>query len=140
MKPWLAQLWRCLGLPRREATPGSQGEQLACGHLQKQGCHLLARNVRTRRGEIDILALSPDRQTVLVVEVKTSQHQPTSTRRPEHRVDARKQQRLLAASVQVLKQYHQVDKPVRFDVIAVELVEHGKPIIRHSPGAFESRY
>jgi putative endonuclease len=48
---------------------GRRGEELAAGHLRKLGFVVLARNVRTRHGEIDLIAR---RATVLVfVEVKT---------------------------------------------------------------------
>jgi putative endonuclease len=48
---------------------GRRGEELAAGYLRGLGFVVLARNVRTRHGEIDLIAR---RATVLVfVEVKT---------------------------------------------------------------------
>jgi hypothetical protein len=48
---------------------GAQGEQLAAGHLVRQGYRLLARNHRTPLGELDVIA--QDGPEVVFVEVKT---------------------------------------------------------------------
>jgi putative endonuclease len=53
--------------PRRAL--GRRGEQLAAEHLRRRGCVELARNVRTRAGEIDLIVL--DRRALVFVEVKT---------------------------------------------------------------------
>jgi putative endonuclease len=54
---------------------GRLGETLAASHLQTRGFALLARNYRTRRGEIDLIAF--DGTTLLFVQVKTQQaHRP----------------------------------------------------------------
>ena len=52
---------------RREI--GQKGEDLACRILEEKKWAILARNWRTRRGEIDIIGL--DRDTIVFVEVKT---------------------------------------------------------------------
>ncbi len=48
---------------------GSYGEGLAAAHLLECGFRIVNRNVRTRRGEIDIIALKDS--TLHFVEVKT---------------------------------------------------------------------
>lgn len=48
---------------------GRHGEQLAARHLRARGFRLLARNARTARGEIDLIAF--DRDTLVFAEVKT---------------------------------------------------------------------
>jgi len=48
---------------------GAEGEALAAGYLEKEGWTVLSRNWRTRRGEIDIIALEAD--TLVFIEVKT---------------------------------------------------------------------
>ena len=58
-----ALLWRRLPLGRR-------GERIAAARLRREGYRILARNVRNRFGEIDLVAEAPDRRTVVVVEVK----------------------------------------------------------------------
>ena len=47
---------------------GRLGEELAAAHLRRLGFSVLARNVRTRRGEIDLIAF--DGATLVFAEVK----------------------------------------------------------------------
>jgi putative endonuclease len=55
--------------PRREL--GRAGEELALKHLQARGFQLLAKNHRTRYGEIDLIVF--DGSVLVFVEVKTRQ-------------------------------------------------------------------
>ena len=55
---------------RRHAL-GRHGEQLAEAHLARLGFSTLARNVRSRAGEIDLIAF--DGETLVFAEVKTLQ-------------------------------------------------------------------
>jgi putative endonuclease len=48
---------------------GLAGEELAAAHLERLGFSVLARNVRTRHGEIDLIAF--DGRTLVFAEVKT---------------------------------------------------------------------
>jgi putative endonuclease len=50
-------------------TLGRLGEEIALSHLRSLGFSALARNVRTRRGEIDLIAF--DGATIVFAEVKT---------------------------------------------------------------------
>lgn len=50
-------------------STGSQGENLACEYLKKQGYEIIERNFRIRGGEIDIVA--QDEEYLVFVEVKT---------------------------------------------------------------------
>ena len=60
------------GRPRdHRRALGRYGEKLAVEHLLARGFSLLARNYRTRRGEIDLIAF--DGRTLIFVEVKTHQ-------------------------------------------------------------------
>jgi putative endonuclease len=52
----------------RPAGVGEAGEGAAAAHLRARGWRLIARNARTRWGELDIVAL--DGQTLVFVEVK----------------------------------------------------------------------
>jgi putative endonuclease len=53
--------------PRRAL--GYRGEQLAAAHLRRLGFELIDRNVRTRHGEIDLIASDGD--VLVFAEVKT---------------------------------------------------------------------
>lgn len=48
---------------------GRTGEQLAAAHLERRGFHILARNHRTRFGELDLIAY--DGRVLVFAEVKT---------------------------------------------------------------------
>jgi len=48
---------------------GRSGEDLAAAHFQRLGFRVLARNVRTREGELDLVVC--DGETIVFVEVKT---------------------------------------------------------------------
>ena len=41
--------------PNRQQRVGREGEEQAARYLQQQGCTVVARNFRTRRGEIDLI-------------------------------------------------------------------------------------
>ncbi|HEV3095235.1 MAG TPA: YraN family protein [Solirubrobacteraceae bacterium] len=56
------------GDPRRKL--GALGEQLAVEHLRRLGFVIVERNVRTRHGEIDLIAVD-EQGTLIFVEVKT---------------------------------------------------------------------
>jgi putative endonuclease len=57
---------------------GRTGEKIAVQHLRARGFTLLARNYRTRRGEIDVIAF--DGTTLIFVQVKTRQVQTPEAR------------------------------------------------------------
>jgi putative endonuclease len=57
---------------RSPSETGRLGEEQAARDLSRSGWAILARNWRTRRGEIDIIALDGD--TIVFVEVKTWPH------------------------------------------------------------------
>ena len=57
---------------------GRCGEKLAVAHLEARGFSLLARNYRTRRGEIDLIAF--DGGTLIFVQVKTHQVEMSGAR------------------------------------------------------------
>jgi len=112
---------------------GAAGEKIAAQHLERNGCRIVARNWRTRLGEVDIICV--DRDTLVFVEVKSAHH--ASALPPEVRVNQRKRHKLLALAEHYLK-LHPTDRPVRFDVVSLWL-ENGTPQIRHVKDAFSTR-
>jgi putative endonuclease len=72
------------GRPRdHRRALGRYGEKLALDHLGARGFTVLARNYRTRSGEIDLIAF--DGRTLIFVEVKTHQlgrSQPPASVKP----------------------------------------------------------
>ncbi len=115
---------------------GQRGERLAAQHLKKQRYRILARNVRSKHGELDLIALDPDGHTIVSVEVKAGGVNPQYP--PELHVTPAKQRRIVALTAQLARRNKLTGRPFRFDVIAVEFPDVGDPVIRHHVGAFAS--
>lgn len=125
---------------------GPEGERIAARHLQTLGFRILARNVRVRGGEADLIAQDPDGLTIVLVEVKARRVDPLRSAPPQHAPEAsvharkrRKLRRILRRLV-VANRWH--DRPVRIDVVAVEVPSTGSgvaPTIRHTPNAVDPR-
>lgn len=120
--------------PRRgeDAGLGNKGERVAARFLRKAGYRVVQRNVRVRVGEIDLVCLAPDRRTMVFVEVKARRlddGRPYVP--PEEAVTSHKQRKLLQTAGVIARQQKWLDRPLRIDVIAVELPAKGKPTIRH---------
>lgn len=141
---WRDQLyrWRYPWLARE--TTGQRGEREARHFLRKAGYGIIAANLRLRVGEIDLLVEPRERNCLVLVEVKSRQlkagHDDKTL--PEWRVGSRKQRKLQLLASQLIKQYRLRDRPIRLDVVGVDLpVEAtGQAAVRHYPCAFESRY
>lgn len=56
----------------KKAELGKYGEDLACNYLKTKKYRIIERNFRKPWGELDIIALAPDR-TLVFIEVKTVQ-------------------------------------------------------------------
>ena len=59
---------RPAGVRTPKQRAGDAAEDAACTHLVEHGCRVLARNVRYREGELDVVA--QDGPTVVFVEVR----------------------------------------------------------------------
>ena len=134
MKRWL-RMWAA-------RTPhGVRGERIAERYLRKHGYRRLARNLRSIAGEIDLVMLSPDGKTLIIVEVKTSRGRGSAIL-PEHRVGPAKQRKLTALAYR-LKQRHARSLGaigLRFDVVGVDLRDGQPPEIRHYKHAFPAAW
>lgn len=94
---------------------GRAGEEAAVLYLMQAGYRVLARNVRYRIGEIDIVA--EDSGCLVFVEVKTRTGQGFGT--AAEAVTARKRQKLVQLASVYLAQHGGVDRRCRFDVVTV---------------------
>jgi putative endonuclease len=109
----------------RNQTVGGWGEQVAVGYLEGRGYKLIARNIRTPYGEIDIVA-EKDGFTIFVeVKARTS----SSLGPPEISVTPKKQAHMRAAA-EHYAQANELDH-WQIDVIAVERRTGNKPEITH---------
>lgn len=93
----------------------------------------MARNVRTKLGELDLIALAPDRRTLVVVEVKTRRLDPNGPPAPppEANITPGKQRKLRTLATQFAVRRGMMDRPMRIDVVAIDWPRHGKPAVRH---------
>lgn len=116
----------------RRAT-GLRGEEEAARFLARCGYAILDKNVRTRAGEIDLVA--KEGKTLVFVEVKTGKDLAGDP--PQASVNPRKQSRLARLAQGYLKAKRLREVPCRFDVVSVIVNdEGGLKAIRHFPNAF----
>ena len=112
---------------------GAWGEDEAALYLEDEGYVIIDRDWKIGKRDLDILALSPDGKTLAVVEVKT--RSGDEYQQPEEAVDGRKMRNLAIAANAYVKE-HQVDKELRFDIIAVVGVGHQVKCLEHLKDAF----
>ncbi len=103
-------------LNEHRRTLGRLGEDMAAAYLQRRGYHILARNVHTPHGEIDLIARKDE--VIVFVEVKTRTSLKFGC--PEDAVTSRKQAHLLAAAEAYLAQHPENGETWQFDVIAIQ--------------------
>ena len=119
---------------------GQLGEQIAEEHLTHRGFKIVARNYRTRYGELDLIAA--DDRSLVFCEVKT--RVAGSRSGPDGPLDAigpRKRDRLRRMATQWLAETPSADRPrrerLRFDAIGVMLTPAGRLLsIEHLENAF----
>lgn len=113
---------------------GRLGEQVAAEHLERRGFAVLARNYRTRWGELDIVAR--DEQRVVFCEVKTRRLGSSQPLEGLREIQQRRIRRMAVAWL--------VDQPagefspeLRFDAVGVTFDATGQLIaLEHLEGAF----
>jgi putative endonuclease len=109
---------------------GNVGEDLATGFLQECGFVILARNWRTRRGELDIIARDGD--TLVFCEVKT--RRSTKHGLPIEAVTTRKLEHMKQAAVEWLGDNRIRFSGIRFDVVSIFLGVDGTKTVTHTRG------
>ena len=117
----------------RRHIAGQQGEDLAAQHFERLGFDVLARNHRTRYGELDLVV--DDGRTLVFVEVKTRR---SDSREPWENLHWAKQSKVRRMALSWL---HESDRPfsrnLRFDGVAILLDPHGQLVrLDHLEAAF----
>ena len=115
-------------------TRGRRGEELAAAHFERLGFEVLARNHRTRFGELDLVAF--DGETLVFAEVKT---RLAGSGEPFDNLHARKRSQVRRMAIAWLTEA--TDRPygarLRFDGIAVLLDPSGGLVqLDHLEAAF----
>lgn len=112
-------------LPTHNQKIGRWGEAAAAEYLAVRGCEVIARNVRTPYGEIDLVACRGD--VTVFVEVKTRTSGTFGL--PEESVNARK-----LAHMQAAAGHYAAENGIdhwQIDVISVEGRPGSPPLITH---------
>jgi len=113
---------------------GRVGEQLAAEHLERRGLAILARNHRTRWGEIDLIAADTER--IVFCEVKTRRLGASGPFDGLREAQTRRVRQMAAAWLQ--EQQHRPRPPeLRFDAIGVTIDACGRLVaLEHLENAF----
>lgn len=132
----LRQLWRWWAKRFRSLSAferGRRAEREAALYLRRRGYRILAQNLRTPFGEIDLVAEKDE--VIAVTEVKARSSEEYGT--PIEALRPRQRQRLRRAGEWLIVRKGWQDKTVRFDLIAVDLDEQGNVVrLEHIPDAF----
>lgn len=110
---------------------GREGEACAEALLTDKGYAILARNYRTRGGEVDLICRHGD--VLVFVEVKA--RQAGGLARPDEAVTPAKRRKIVRAATAYLSEGGLWDRPCRFDVVAV-VCRQGRLTATHMPDAF----
>jgi putative endonuclease len=111
---------------------GTSGEEVAWRHLERAGYSLVAKNFRSRFGEIDLVV---ERAGVLVfVEVRSRRGDRYGSALES--VGRRKQRQIGRMALEFVARRRLSDRRARFDVVAIEW-QDGEPRIDHVEGAFQ---
>ena len=110
------------------------GEELACRELRRLGYDVLARRYRTRHGEIDIIAR--DGETTVFVEVKARVTAEFGS--AAEAVTPAKQRRLARMAFDYATRQGLLNRPCRFDVVAIDSAGGPGETVTLYPHAFDS--
>jgi len=127
--------------PRRAV--GRRGETLAAEHFRRRGFALLARNVRTRHGEIDLIVFDGDALVFCEVKCRRVRRDGDTndpSRQPLASIGARKRarlRRLAAAWLGDPGHRRPAARLIRFDAIGVSVDARGRLLaLEHVEGAW----
>ena len=109
---------------------GKEGEEEAVRYLERLNYHILHRNWRCGRKELDIVA--EHQGELVIVEVKTRRDKRFGM--PEESISEAKIRRIVSSADAYVRKFH-IDLPVRFDIISLTGME--KPLqVEHITDAF----
>lgn len=115
----------------RRRSDGRAAEDIAARHLEAHGLAIEARNLRTRRGEIDLVARDADALVFVEVRLRRSAGHGGAAAS----VTARKRARIVAAAEDHLAGLDRVP-PCRFDVVVLDALDPAR--VRWLRGAFDA--
>ncbi|MDR0569469.1 MAG: YraN family protein [Spirochaetaceae bacterium] len=115
----------------RSHQKGREGERVAAKVLEEAGMQIIARNVLSSAGEVDLVAL--DGETIVFVEVKA--WSTVGIEELRYAVARKKQKRIIETAKHFLGSHQEyADKSARFDVVFI-----GPGGVTHLASAFMER-
>ncbi|MFH1355479.1 MAG: YraN family protein, partial [Candidatus Omnitrophota bacterium] len=111
-------------MPENNRSLGRSAEDCAAELLKKNAYKILARNYRTKLGEIDIVAL--DKDTICFVEVKMRRTERFGS--PLDSISRFKQRQISKAALIYLKKNKLLNKKARFDVVSMIYLKNSPQI------------
>jgi putative endonuclease len=118
-------------MSRNSVSLGKEGENRAARTLQAAGMSIIARNFRSRQGEIDIVAM--DGETLVFVEVKA--YSKFGFESLAYSISPKKQRRIIETAKYFLSIHRQYNgRAIRFDVVFI-----GNETVSHLASAFTER-
>lgn len=112
---------------------GQEGESAAEQYLRRKGYRILARNLRSSVGELDLVA--EEGQVLVFVEVKARRTDAFGG--AIYAVHQRKQEKVIQLAAQYLARHHIKDRLCRFDVVLLQGDETAPTQVEHIQNAFE---
>ena len=112
---------------------GQEGEETAERYLLQKGYRIVAKNLRTSLGELDLVA--EDGDVLVFVEVKA--RRTTDFGGAVHAVHRQKQTQLVRLAAQFLARHHWSNRPCRFDVVLLQSSQTAGVQVDHIQNAFE---
>lgn len=118
------------GPPDHNRQLGAHGEDLAARYLEHLGCTVLARNWRSRSGELDLVVR--DGGTIAAVEVKTRSGDGYG--HPLEAITARKSRRLRTLLAEWAREHAPERCALRVDAVGITMRGGERPRIDHLRG------
>ena len=109
---------------------GRLGEEIAVAHMEKCDMEILARNYRSGKSEIDVIARDGD--TLVFAEIKARGSEAFGS--GADAVTYKKRQMLVQGAYAYCNEFDKYDEKMRFDVLLVDLMT--KRVYRHIKDAF----
>lgn len=114
---------------------GHQNEDVVATHLERAGYSVVARNERSRRGEVDIIAEKG--QLLCFVEVRSCATDVFGA--PKQTVSWSKQRKVVLAALRYLQRMSVGERAIRFDVASV-VGSGAKARVEYIENAFDAGF
>ena len=120
-------------LVERQRLIGTKGEKVALAYLKKDGWRCVATNVRFGKDELDILAMTPDEGTLVIVEVRAT---GLERKKPERTMGKSKRSAMMRIAKQLRGRARRSSCTLRVDLITVSfakkpvIIEHYRAVLR----------